>query len=66
MSEPAHPQTHEKWCEPGERCVECGGCDCGLEASVCDGPGCYSVDAYLQDCDEDDRDPNDGPYGVVR
>ena len=57
-------EQHDAFCDPGDRCVECGGCDCGLVESVCDGAGCHSVDAYLQACDEDGRDPNGGPYGV--
>ena len=40
--------THDNWCDPGDRCVECGGCDCGLDERVCDGPGCQSLDDHEQ------------------
>lgn len=39
-------------CDSSVRCVECGGCDCLDNPGVCDGPGCISVDSYLQAADE--------------
>lgn len=55
-------ERHAEDCSPGYSCVECGGCECGLVASVCDGPGCYSVDAHEQDYDESGDDKG-CPYG---
>lgn len=51
MAQTEHHQT----CERGDDCVECGGCDCGLNVRTCEqrpGPGCYSVDAHDQWLDE--------------
>lgn len=40
--------THDEGCDPVDRCVECGGCDCGLDERVCTGAGCYSVKDHDQ------------------
>ncbi|HYQ69650.1 hypothetical protein [Actinophytocola sp.] len=49
---PAGPVKHEEYCDRGDDCVECGGCDCGLNERVCEGPGCQSVDDHDQWMDE--------------
>jgi hypothetical protein len=56
------PETHHHTCERGDDCVECGGCDCGLNERTCTGPGCYSVEAYDQWCDENGYH-EEGSYG---
>lgn len=43
---------HAEDCYPGDTCVQCGGCDCGLVPSTCDGPGCYPADEHDQWIDE--------------
>lgn len=43
--------AHAKDCLPEDRCVECGGCDCGGRGAVpraCDGAGCQSVNEAEQ------------------
>jgi hypothetical protein len=45
-------EHHTEDCDFGERCVECGGCDCGLEERACTGPGCWSFDDRDQWMDE--------------
>lgn len=53
---------HDEDCLPGDRCVECGGCDCpfGIPPQ-CDGPGCQSVEDHDQWCDENGYE--ECPYG---
>lgn len=39
--------AHAEDCLPGDRCVECDGCDCGGRGAIpraCEGPGCQSID----------------------
>lgn len=49
---PPLENTHAEDCPRHHDCVECGGCDCGLVPSTCEGPGCYSIDAARQDAEE--------------
>jgi hypothetical protein len=56
-------EKHADDCYPGDRCVECDGCDCGLIESTCTGPGCWSVDEYDQWRDENGISAEEGPYG---
>ena len=46
----------------GDDCIECGGCDCGLNERTCTGPGCYSIDAHSQWCSDEGIDPSESCY----
>lgn len=53
-------ETHADDCwYRGDDCIECGGCDCGLNERTCTGPGCYSRDAAEQERDESGHDPSE-------
>jgi hypothetical protein len=48
--------------DEGDRCGECGGCDCPDNPGTCDGPGCIGADELEQMRDESGYYV-DGDYG---
>lgn len=62
---------HGPICPQGARCVNCGGCGCGLVPRTCPEPGrCYSLteaeaDAYRDEYDDGGYDDDDDWYRDV-